>query len=350
MAGENRPAADHLTWLRAIAGKARHYGFFPVIRGAEARAGGLPRVGQSRMPSQNVVDIAHAPHLAFAGATLDGIEFGARTGRATVRGQFVGLTGPMGALPIHMTEFALLERRNSRTQPFGRFLDLISDRMLQFFYRAWADSQPVCHADRPDRDRFAGYLGEVTGAREGADPLGAFPFEARLHYVGLFASRRSAAIIQDGLTHLLRTPVQVQEFVGRWREIEPEDRTRLGGSGDAAMLGGGAVLGARVRLVEDTFGLIAKVEDERALERFMPGGDNHRLARAAVEALKPSHLDWELTVQIDERKAPAARLDGGTRLGWTSWLAPAGRAVLRSDAKLRSGAGTDALESHRGAT
>jgi type VI secretion system protein ImpH len=55
-------------------------------------------------------------------------------------------------------------------------------------------------------------------------------------------------------------------------------------------------------------------------------------------------------VQIDERKAPAARLDGGTRLGWTSWLAPAGRAVLRSDAKLRSGAGTDALESHRGAT
>ena len=72
-------------------------------------------------------------------------------GRLRVRSLFLGLTGPMGALPIHLTEYAFYERRMGEKRPFGRWLDVLTDRMLQFFYRAWADGQPAVQADRTQR-------------------------------------------------------------------------------------------------------------------------------------------------------------------------------------------------------
>ena len=54
------------------------------------------------------------------------------------------------------------ERRYGHKRPFGRFLDMLAGRMLQFFYRAWADSQPVSHADRPGDDRFGRYLAALS--------------------------------------------------------------------------------------------------------------------------------------------------------------------------------------------
>ncbi len=144
--------------------------------------------------------------------------------------------------------------------------------MLQFFYRAWADSQPACQADRPEDDRFAGYIARLTGAQEGAAKAEAFPLKARLHYAGLFISRRSAAALQDGPTHLLRTPVRILEFVGGWRTVEPEDLTRLGGARPtaASTLGGGAMLGGRVRMAQDAFGVAVTAASLDDYERFLP--------------------------------------------------------------------------------
>lgn len=334
MAAPDGPAPDHLNFLRLAAEQVRRFGFFPLVRAAEARAPHLPRVGRSRLPAQNVVDMAHAPTMEFPGATLEAIEFRG-TGRATVRGCFVGLTGPMGALPLHLTEFAHYERRYARKQPFGRFLDLLTDRMLQFFYRAWADSQPACQVDRPGDDRFLGYVSTVTGATLGAGRAKAFPADNRAHYAGLFASRRSAAVLQDGLSHLLGTPVRIEEFAGGWRDIQAADRTRLGRADHACRLGVDAMLGGQVHLPEDSFRVAVTVSDMDGYSAFLPGGVAHERAAEATEALKPSHLDWELSLRIDERQAPPAVLGGGARLGWTSWVAPAGRDVMRADARLK---------------
>jgi type VI secretion system protein ImpH len=335
MAAPDGPASDHLRFLAEAAGSARRWGFFPLVRGAEARARGLPRVGRSRAPAQNVADMAHAPRLDFPGATLDAIE-PAPGGRMRVRGTFLGLTGPMGPLPIHLTEFAWYERRYGDKQPFGRWLDLLTDRMLQFFYRAWADSQPAAHADRPEDDRFADYLAALSGAREGAATDGAFPAAGRLHYAGVFASRRSAASIQDGLQHLMRTPVRIREFIPRMREIEPEDRTRIGGTGAYATLGRDAVLGGRVLTLDDTFRVVVRARDLAEYETLLPGGSRFAAACEALEAFKPSHLDWELEVEVAELKAGAVQLGRKGRLGWSSWaLGKTETTRIRADARLR---------------
>jgi type VI secretion system ImpH/TssG family protein len=337
MAIENRPASDHLSLLRSAVSRAREYNVLALLRQAEARAGDLPRIGRSRMPAQNIVDLAHEPSPNFPAPTVAEIETGGK-GRLRVRSLFLGLTGPMGALPTHLTEYAFYEKRTGEKRPFGRFLDLLTDRMLQFFYRAWADSQPAAQADRPKDDRFAGYVGALSGmgveARQ--KPDAALTWAEYLRYAGLLVSRRSAASIQDGLSHALGTPVRITEFVPRWRDIDRKERTRLGGQG-FSQLGIDAVLGARVCVVEDTFRVAVHAKNAKDYESFLPGQPRHRMAREMLDILKPSQLDWELQLELYEGDAPPARLDGKAAVGLMSWLAPKSGSRRRADARIRSG-------------
>lgn len=330
MAAEDGEAARHLTFLAEVAGEARRWGMFPAVRGAEARAGALPRVGRSRRPSQNAVDLAQVPALTFPAPTIDSVEF--RNGRAQLNGFWLGLTGPMGALPTHLTEFAYFEQRYGRERPFGRWLDVLAGRMLQLFYRAWADSQPAAQADRPEDDRFAAYLAALTGATEGVGEAALFPARARLHYAALFASRRSAVAIEDALAHLLRQPVEVREYQPRWRAVEPEDQTRLGRQHHKL---GSAMLGKSVRTASDAFRVVVRAATMRELEALLPGSARFGIAQEGLDAFAPSHLEWDIVIEIPEPEARPARLDGRARLGWTSWMAPRGRAAIRTDTHLR---------------
>jgi type VI secretion system ImpH/TssG family protein len=318
MAAENRTAPQPLTFLQRATNSARRFGVFPLLRAAEAHAPDHPRIGRSRAPQQDVVELVQTPALHFPGPTIDAIDHSGR--RPRVSGYWFGLTGPMGALPLHLTEFAVYERLYGRKRPFGRFLDLLSGRMAQFFYRAWADAQPAVSLDRPSDDRFAYYLAMLSGATDCVGDGRAFPKMARLHYAGLFASRRSAAAIQDALSHLLRSEVRVQEFAPRWRAIDPEDRSRLGGP--FSRLAGDAVLGGAVRTVTDAFRVVIRARTLRDYETLLPSGPAFRLAAEALNAFAPSHLEWQLELEVPEKEVRPAGLDGRARLGWTSWLTP----------------------------
>ena len=330
MAAENGPPAHHLSFLHAVSQQVRRYGMFPIVRGAEARAQSLPRVGRARMPSQSIVDLAQTPALSFPAPTIESVEI--RHGRGQLNGYWLGLTGPMGPLPSHITEFATYERRYGKQRPFGRWLDLLAGRMLQFFYRAWADSQPAAQADRPDDDRFAYYLAMLSGATAGVRDDALFPARARLHYTALFASRRSAVGIEDGLAHLLGQSVRVLEYQPRWRAIEPDDQTQLGKG--FTQLGVDSVAGKRVRVASDAFRVVIRAKSFKEFEALLPSGKRFAIASEALDAFAPSHLEWDIVIEMEERHARPARLDGRTRLGWTGWVGPRQTSRLRTDAHL----------------
>ncbi len=344
MAAEDRAAPEHLSFLQKVAPDADRYGLFAVLRGAEARAPSLPRIGASRIPSQNVVDLSQTPSMSFPPSTLESIQL--NSGRARVNGFWLGLTGPMGPLPLHLTEFAFYERRYSAKRPFGDFLNVLAGRMLQFFFRAWSESSPTAQADRPDDDRFAHYIAALSGATQGARADSAFPARARIHYAGVFASRRSAGSIQDALTNLLRTPVRLLEYQPRWRDVENEDRSRLGQGFNA--LGTDAVLGGKIFGVSDAFRVVIRAQTLRDYEDFLPTGRRFKVAAEALDAFSPSHLEWDLALELENTKARALHLDGRGRLGWTGWLAPTSEAGVRSDAHLGRGARRLARGGHTG--
>jgi type VI secretion system protein ImpH len=330
MAAEDRPPPQHLTFLAAAQEGLTSSGLFPLLRGAESRAPTLPRVGRSKRPDQNIVDLKHVPAFVFPARTLESVTITA--GRAKVSGYWLGLTGPMGPLPTHLTEYAAYERRYAKTQPFGDFLDLLGGRMLQLYYRSWADSQPAAHADREETDQFAVYLAALSGATEGVAATASFPARARLHYAGLFAGRRSAAAVEDALTHLLGVEARVQEFQPRWRRIEVQDQSRLGR--EFSTLGSDAVAGQRVRIASDAFRVVIRTHEFREFEELLPCAQRFGIAAEALDAFAPSHLEWDIMLEIDEALVPPAKLDARSRLGWTSWLQPSGKGGLRADAHL----------------
>lgn len=318
MAGQDRAETHDLIDWPALAAQLDRAGLFAVLRRAEAGTPGKPRLGQAKRPEQSIVDLAQEPAMGFAGRTLADLEY--RYGRPQLRGYWLGLTGPMGPLPTHLTEFAWYERKYAKQRPFGDWLDLVSGRMLQLFFRAWAQSQPTAHADRPDDDRFSGWLAALSGAMEGAGDESRFFERARVHYAALFAGSRSAVAIEDALSHLLGQPVQVQEFQPRWRDFEDEDRTRLGHA--FGTLGGDAVLGARIFSAADAFRVVVRAHSYQDYLSLMPTGARFAVAAEAIEAFKPTHLEWDLCVEIAEEDAPPAKLDGRATLGWASWVKP----------------------------
>ena len=335
MAGADRSQDQHLSFLAQAREEAHKYGLFPLVRGAEARAPSFPRVGEAKRPERNIVDLAQEPHLNFAAATLSRID--TVSGRSKVRGHWLGLTGPMGPLPTHLTEFAFYEHRYSKTQPFSDWLDVLAGRMLQLFYRAWANAQPAAVADRPEADRFSEYLAAISGAMEGASDRAAFTAKARVHYAGLFASRRSAVGIEDALSHLMCQPAKLLEFQPRWRALEQEDLTRLGRG--YATLGADAVLGGRIRSASDAFRVVIRAKNFRDYQSLLPTSERFAIAAEALDAFAPSHIEWDICLEIEDDQAPPARLDGKAQLGWTGWVKPrknVGKGkTIRGDAHLR---------------
>ena len=340
MATEDRTKTDHLShiaYLREIAGDIRRYGFFKVLRHAEALAGRhLPRIGRAKRPADNVVDLGHRAMMRFPGATLDEAAPSYK-GRMRVKSNFLGLTGPMGAMPLHITEFAQYEDIYSEKTPFGGFLDLLTSRFLQFFYRAWADSQPAVHADQPEDDRYASYLAALSGALEAEAASETLPpRESRLDYLSLYLTKRDAGAVGDGLSRMLRTHVRVQEFVVQWRDIDPADQTRIGAGGGFNGLGSDTFCGSTVCDIESTIRVVVHCDDYDAYRGYLPGSTNYARAVDGLQNLVPSHIDWEIGLEIDQSHLPGLTLDGTAPLGWASWLAPAREAGLRSDLRLHA--------------
>lgn len=330
MAAEDRSPAQHLTFLTSAKDRAHDSGLFPLVRGAEARAGDLPRVGRSKRPDQNLVDLSHIPAMGFAPRAVEDISV--RRGRPAISGYWLGLTGPMGPLPTHLTEFAAYERRYAKSRPFGDFLDLLAGRMLQLYYRSWADSQPAAHADRESNDQFAFYLAALSGAAEGVGDAAQFPARARVHYAGVYSGRRSAAAIEDGLTHLLGLDVKVLEFQPRWRQIEPQDQNRLGQR--FVTLGEDLAIGRQVRVASDAFRVVIRTQNLADFEALLPCAPRFAISAEAISSFAPPHLEWDLMLEIDEELVRPTRLDGRSRLGWTSWMQPTGKGGLRQDTHL----------------
>lgn len=339
MAAEDRPTRDYLSFAQQAAAEPESFDLFALVRGLAARSPDKLPVGTSKLPSQDIVRLNQVPHMVFPGPSIKEVTI--REAQAHLGGYWLGLTGPMSPLPLHLTEYAVFERKYADQHPFSDFLDLIAGRFLQLFYRSWEVTQAAVQADRPESDEFARQVAQLTGAQEGANANSAFTPSLRLHYAGLFASRRSAGAIEGGLHHLLGLPVEVHEFRPNFAQIAAFDQTSLGRRHSRI---GDAVLGRRAFFITNTFEVRITARSMAQFKQLQPGSALFRLVGETLDALGPSELEWYVTLALPSEQVRGVRLDGTSRLGWSSWLGdgePAGGSrggALRSDVHLRRSA------------
>lgn len=294
------------------------FDFFTVMRELERSTPDKPRIGDSKVPAEDVVVLGQDPFLEFPASNLSAYEeTPARIPRIMTR--FLGFFGPQGALPLNTTVEAYAWT-TQHDPSFARFTDIIANRFRQLFYRAWADARPIAQYERPAADRFFAYLGSMAGigseAFRNRDTLNDI---AKASFAGLAGAQvKSVTRLRQMLEAIFRVQVEIVERIGSWLVFEPEDRLALG----AATLGRDAFLGIRAYSINDKFRIRIAASDLEQYRRFLPGGELSEQLTDLVFFYVGHRLDFDVELGLRADLAPAVELGRSGELGWTSWVAP----------------------------
>lgn len=325
MAVETGPAPDPVAWpaalVAALQDQLYSFDFFEAMRRVECAWPTMPRLGTATRPADEPVRLGQKPSLEFPGSMLASVE--AIDGhRLRILGYFLGLYGPNGSLPLHLTEYVHDRLTNARDTTLVAFTDIFHHRMLELFYRAWANVRPTVHFDRPERDQFSVYVAALAGfagpAFRNADAL---PDRAKLYFAGtLAAGTRTRAGLESLMGEYLNLPVRVQECVGEWLGIVEQERMGLGNPETATL--GRSVLGARVWSAQHKLRLVIGPVDIGDLLQYLPGSPSLKRLRAAVMNYLGFEYAWDLQFVVRRARVPGAKLGQFGHLGWSSWMAP----------------------------
>jgi len=315
---------DPLELERTLLEQAGRMDFFQLLRLLEAAHPDKPRIGASLRARDDAVRFGQEPSLAFEPTAIRGFTPASSERRARLAVNFIGLLGPNGPLPLHLTEYARERARNQGDRTLAAFLDVFHHRIVSLHYRARASAEPAISLDRPDSDRFGDYVGSLFGigspALQGRDEIGDF---AKLHFAGLMANqRRPAAGLVTILRAYFKLPVEIEQFVGHWMKIPLDGQTRIGSEDRGNRLGSSAVLGRTVWDCQHKFRLVIGPLDYTDYQRMLPGGDSMRRLLAWVRNYAGMVLDWDVRLVLKQQEIPRLAL-GARRLGWTTFLASA---------------------------
>lgn len=241
---------------------------------------------------------------------------------------FIGLTGPMGAMPRHYTEKLIEREVLYRDRAARAFLDVFSNRMVAMFYEAWKKYRLPVQYEQDKKNRFTPLLLALTGCNQDEvrstlqDGNKDVFDESIAHYAGILRQRPlSAWNVRSVLADYFHTPIEIEQFVGRWFMIPDEQRSTL--SGAYAELGVSTFCGERVWQRQTRLRILIGPMSRQKFLSFLPYGKAARsLARLLALSLGQS---FEYEVRLLLRKddifpAQLGNTEQPARLGWDTFL------------------------------
>ncbi|MGE5171336.1 MAG: type VI secretion system baseplate subunit TssG [Rudaea sp.] len=330
-ADEARASRALQAFFGELAGGAFRFDLYYALRRIEATRADMPLLGRAARPVDEPVRVGQEPSLSFAPAAIATLEpaRGAIPPRIVIHS--FGLFGPNGPLPNHLTEYVRDRLRNAGDATLARFADILHQRLILLFYRAWAQAQSVVSLDRPHDDSFSRYVASLIGIGGAHERRrDAVPDHAKFANAGHLVRRTRNA---EGLASILRgffgAPVRIVEFCCHWLRLAPGQRTRLGIPGPGATLGVAAVAGNAVWDGQSRFRIEIGAMPLDAYEQFLPGGRRFRQLVGWVRNYVGVELAWDVRVVLARDAVPRPLLGEYGRLGWTTWI---GKRPARSDA------------------
>jgi type VI secretion system protein ImpH len=294
-------------------------GFLSLLRAVAARDAHMPLPGTAGLPREEPYRIGQQPSMVFAPREVAGLS--TRQGRLAIRLFGLGLWGPQGALPLHVTEVAYSRMESHQDHTLADFTDLFHHRALSLFYRAWASAQSTASLDRPHDETFSFYVASLIGTdvREAARScLSTHPrYSAAAH---LIREARNPDGLAASLSHYFGVPMAVEEFVQHWIVLDASGKTQLGLPGPAGIVGEGAVLGEAIPDCQHKFRLVVGPLDLDQYLRLTPHGTDLPTLVEWVRTFVGHEYDWEVKLLLKPRAAPPARADESQRLGYATWL------------------------------
>jgi type VI secretion system protein ImpH len=318
--------------------RAWKFQFFQAVRILERRGArqkpaigpdAVPMVGEEADPRQRLLRFRSAMQLSFPASEIEA--FSDESGELpAMTVTFMGLSGPSSVLPLHYSVAVWREFRDHNTA-LRDFFDLFSDRLIAFFYRAWAKYRVPISVERsspPGQDGVSEVLRSLIGF--GTDHLSGrvdVDEHALLHYSGLLSHfPRNMASLEDVLRDYFRLPIEVVPFDGRWLELPVDQRSRLagdGGAGGFACLSIDAVVGESYWDVESSFIVRIGPVGYADFLSFLPNGASLRRLAALTKLYVSPEMGVRVQLCLKRDAVPLPRLDTDgvpPQLGWNTWL------------------------------
>jgi type VI secretion system protein ImpH len=362
MADNEGLQADPLTKAKALVDSwrgtaCRGFDFFRLVRLIQAARSDLKPIGLSKTPADDPLRFCQHPSLAFAPSTLDElvIDDADPAGAPRLYVNFMGLFGPNGPLPLHLTEYAIRRELGQRategaattasTLPGGtlpsntpaargqrdfamsHFFDVFHHRLISLFFRAWAVCQPAVDLDRKQLQRFLFFLGAFIGesnvdlmevSKAGEDVI---PIRAKVFYSGWLASTsRSAEGLRAILQDYFEVPVEIREFWGRWFALPPEDRCKIGDSAATGTLGQNVIVGTATWAVNLAYRIRMGPMNFARFSNLLPSEPGFAQLRGWIVNYSGAELLWDAQLVLLAGEVPDVQLGRSGKLGWTTWL------------------------------
>ena len=323
--GPTKKQADFRNMRKLLEEEPFRVQFFQAVRMLQRMEHDRKPIGHFITPQGETIRFCSLPSLSFPPSELYSLE---RTeeGQMKMTVQFMGVCAAISVMPSPYTEL-VLQRIREKDHAMADFFDMFNHRLISFFYRGWEKYRFFIGYENAMDDRMSPCLLDMLGlGTEGLRGRAGVPDEACLNYVGLLARHvRSAASLQQILEDYFGIAVEVLQFAGTWRKLQPENQTSFSGS-DAASerLGVGVVAGDEVW---DLHGRIRVVLGPMRFEQyltFLPGKEAHRELCAWLRFFSNRTYETEVQLVLEREDVPRCELgaDGSARpqLGLVSWL------------------------------
>ncbi|WP_321905007.1 type VI secretion system baseplate subunit TssG [Paraburkholderia tropica] len=238
---------------------------------------------------------------------------------------FFGLLGGQGALPLHYTEQLIAREQLKRDHAAREFFDVFSNRATALFYSAWKKYRLPFHYELDRNERYMPLLLALAGVadHDSRESLhggrGALLDEAIAGYAPAARHRPvSAAYLQNTLSEYFNVPVRIEQFVGKWYDVPPDQLSMLGMRNVA--LGATALAGQRVWQRDMRARLVVGPLSKTDYEAFLPGGERAIALEHMLTLLGRVTLEYEVRLVLRRDDVGPSRLGGGSRLGWDAFL------------------------------
>jgi type VI secretion system protein ImpH len=261
--------------------------------------------------------------FSFPPGDIDGVDDPEGKKPARMRVNFMSLTGALGPLPQAYTELVLNRIRN-KDNTLRDFLDIFNHRLISLAYRVRKKFRPGFEFSSPDKSLFSQYLFHLMGmGTPGLKNRMQIKDRALLFYAGLLAMQPRSMI---GLIVILEdyfgAKVKGESFCGQWLQLEEDQWTRIGKSGQNQILGDSAILGRKVWDQQSKFKIMFESLNFKQYSSFLPIGDGFVSLRELICFYTRNELDFDITIELGSSEVPAGRIGTqlGCRLGWTSFI------------------------------
>ncbi|MBI3682358.1 MAG: type VI secretion system baseplate subunit TssG [Acidobacteria bacterium] len=327
MAATSRPADSDVSQpvlQRSLRETPWEFQFFQTVRWLERILSERGQVGKFYPPEKEVARFLAHSNPAFPASQIQQLDW-PEQGPVALSVNFMGLFGPLGALPLYYTEY-IRTRLRAKDGALAAFLDIFNHRMISMFYQAWEKYRFYVAYERGERDRISQYLLDLIGLGTGGlQNRQQVRDETTLFYSGLLSLLpRSALALEQLLSDYFAAPVQVEQFMGAWYQLERRSQCQFArGDSYSEQLGVGVVVGNEVWDPQSGVRVrIGPLTLEQYLD-FLPNGSAHRPLKALTKFFSNGEQNFEAQLVLKREEVPKCELGalgaGGPRLGWVTW-------------------------------